>query len=141
MKRNTEVRIGNLVNYNEKPNRILKISRTHFNLINDEKRKFVYLKDAEGIELTSEWLENMGFEETIPENHTFTVYRYSEWLSGGWLDIHLDKGKGAFLNGVLIAECNYVHQLQNLFYALEGKELNTPQIQTLKKLVKEAINA
>jgi hypothetical protein len=66
-------------------------------------------KDLDGIILSYEWLANFGFKK--------------EGMNQLWMSIDFwvqETQVGFFYNGI---EVKYVHQLQNLYFALTGKEL------------------
>lgn len=77
-----------------------------------------YLQDLAPIPLTTEWLERMGFENMGDEwmlyqnENTFII----EEKHGGYV---YTGGEGVEFSKVF----HYVHQLQNLFYALKFEEL------------------
>lgn len=89
----------------------------------------------EGIPLTEQWLEKLGFKKETYGIHEGANYKHTLWF-GDW---HFNYGKhkngqGYFIiqsNGGyddageldIIETCKYVHQLQNLYFALTGKEL------------------
>ena len=72
-----------------------------------------YYKDLKGIPLTEEWLVRLGFKKISPHG--------SIWKLGNF---HVQD----FIQ-LGIYECNnhvkikYIHQLQNLYFALTGEEL------------------
>lgn len=71
------------------------------------------------IPLTPEWLERFGFE-----NYDYGAWKLGEFLidqSGGAYPLYI---KGQFDN-TLATTIVYVHQLQNLYFALTGEELET----------------
>jgi len=71
-----------------------------------------YGADLEPIPLTEEWLFKFGFEFT--NGYGFKIF-------GNWLqkedDVYFYNVNGNFI------QIDYVHQLQNLYFALTGKEL------------------
>jgi len=107
----SEVRIGNLLNHNNGfvvgP---FTINSIH---ISDLERDNAYAKEYEPILLTEEWLISFGFK--------FKSYGYSEEEWKQW------NFNGYYLNGFRCTtsgvELEYVHQLQNLYFALTGEEL------------------
>jgi len=124
-------RIGNLVNgYDNKP---FEFSETEF----EEYANGIGIDEMvkEPIKLTEEWLRKLGFE-----GHDMDM-----WVvlpTGNELELHIDCVlEGKFENACLtqgrketgipgkdykfayLNECKHVHQLQNLFFALTGKEL------------------
>ena len=102
--KSTELRSGNLV----------------FNLMNQpivaDWSTVKYANDFTPIELTEDWLKKFGFEYTDGED----AYECIWALSGFELWQH-DKG---FCHSYIFGgEINHVHQLQNMFFALTGNEL------------------
>ena len=107
-----ELRIGNLV---EIDGSVLELNRKRF--------EYAVCKDCclgiKPIPLTEEWFLKFGFQfDTIdwqfPKNSVYFI----GWYAGKWrLGTHSD--------GVLKETYfEYVHQLQNLYFALTGEELN-----------------
>jgi len=83
-----------------------------------------FLKDLKPIPLTEEWLIRFGFEKIDNPNNTPTWV----WLKNGerWF-IETCKNKDIFLKGLGFGgnqvNTNYVHQVQNLYFAITGEEL------------------
>jgi hypothetical protein len=111
----TEVRIGNLLNHNNGfvvgP---FTVNSIH---ISDLERDNAYAKEYEPIPLTEEWLISFGF---IDDKITFELkgfmlgwYRNDEFY-------YLPTNQINVRNKIQI---KYVHQLQNLYFALTGEEL------------------
>ena len=78
------------------------------------------------IPLTEEWLLKFGFEITkasVTHNHTFSIdnFKVNNLLRGGQFWYRE-------------VELKYVHQLQNLYYALTGEELKVLDWESLKGL-------
>jgi hypothetical protein len=70
------------------------------------------------IPLTPEWLERCGFKGVWLEfNHGCQISAHKDGTSiiGGW--------DSATSNQSVEVPCKYVHQLQNLYFALTGEEL------------------
>lgn len=106
-----ELRIGNLVKIGGE---ISQLELCDFVDIYEHKTIWQY----EPIELTEEWLLRFGF---VANN-----YNYEFELHPLTLDCeYTDKGEWITLyeNTVLQSEIKYVHQLQNLYFALTGEEL------------------
>ncbi len=79
----------------------------------------------EPISLTEEWLLKFGFHE----KYKSTSNRWSKYTTGrNGLDLHDCEDDGGDLKGIFYynftLEVLYVHQLQNLYYAVTGEELN-----------------
>jgi hypothetical protein len=79
------------------------------------------------IPLTEEWLIKFGFNCHTVENEARTIFYSKNWGINGVEIICLDYHyKGIFEYQVAKArykEVKYVHQLQNLYFALTGEEL------------------
>ncbi len=113
----TELRIGNLV-YCVATNNIQKITgiteeHTYVNSIT-----FDYLEydELEPIDITEEWLISFGFE------HSDFL---QDFIKDSFHLIITNNGKFISPDICRSPELKYVHQLQNLYFALTGKELNT----------------
>ncbi len=132
----SELRIGNLVCYNSmKHPRINELGELSFSTINTISRSFSSyniivnrkesrewffdIKDIKPIPLTPEILEKAGFENGYKEidNQLIQVHLESKQVSVS--------GQDACTNGhaFWIENISHVHQLQNLYHSLTGKEL------------------
>ena len=112
-----ELRIGNFVQ-SIPQNKTYRVKITTLRRILDGKH-FVF-----PIELNEMWLTNFGFRYdktwnrfTIFENDAFSIY--SSFDNDNGFQIWFEN---AFAESTI--NINYVHQLQNLFHSLTGKELN-----------------
>ncbi len=116
----TELRIGNLVNNNNKP---VEIRAKHILGINNNAYEFV-----EPIPLTEEWLVKFGFEkywEEIKEGE-FKGFKSDEHFYKDWIRFYNSNDNFYQLKsitGYVPITIQYVHQLQNLYFALTGEEL------------------
>ena len=141
-----ELRLGNLVSFNHKWDIISKVEEiqqrsvrvsfeTQPNLMNG---LTTHPDNYIAIRLTEEWIINFGFEKTkhshgydcyIKDGFDFDIVSHGRyWV----LAIYTDESctdSLYFAHGRL----EYVHQLQNLYFALTGEELT---IQTKSKLRK-----
>lgn len=86
----------------------------------------VPLKEFDPIPLTEEWLKKFGFWEKYKSSSN-RWYKRAESLNAGCElhdceDENTGKLKGVFLHDFSI-EIMYVHQLQNLYFALTEEEL------------------
>lgn len=73
------------------------------------------------IKLTEEWLLNFGFETSAWDNYS----TYRKMVGNNDYTIVFDEYLNTYVGDIKINEIKYVHQLQNLYFALTGKELNT----------------
>jgi len=129
----TELRIGNFIGMNleEYPNNFftaLEIGETmkvyeglitlKGAIIKRVETSFMYVDDFEPIPLTEDWLVRLGFEKPA---HSWNgdKFHLSEWDSYplNWC-VAMNKN-----GAVLVEKLKYVHQLQNLYFALTGTEL------------------
>jgi hypothetical protein len=108
-----ELRIGNLILKNGS---IYNIDTLFFVDIYDGTAINFHLKP---IHLTEEWLLRFGFEKTME-------WTYSKELLGNSKLVYYLGEKGwsiGFKNYSDFSNLTYVHQLQNLYFALTGEEL------------------
>ena len=113
----TELRIGNLIN---ESNEVLRIGRWLL-ISSDKEIGWDVLKDEDikPIPLTKEWLVKFGFEKHKTHSH---------WLKEGFVIdlVSLKNNKGYYLCDIdLLVKIEYVHQLQNLYFAITGEELTS----------------
>ena len=73
--------------------------------------------DFEPIPLTPEWLERLGFVNE--RRDTYCIGAFEIWIQGKQLFYYESLPNSP--------EIKYVHQLQNLFFALTGKELTVKE--------------
>jgi hypothetical protein len=109
-----ELRIGNWLEFDIYGSKwIGQIDHTDFEFIFDND-----LRCANPIPLTEEWLLKFGFEQVYKSKMHSTYYldglSYSFWYD--------TKKQYANFRGVEF-ECEFAHELQNLFFALRKQEL------------------
>lgn len=132
-----ELRIGNIVEYEGQPLPILSIDSERENseyklkgtvalpeVMNGKRwgTKSVWLDNVKPIEITEEWLLSFGFAiDPIEDDERFAKLKYGdfEFMSDYSVDF---KSVYIRLNKSTI-ELKYVHQLQNLYFALTNQEL------------------
>jgi hypothetical protein len=108
-----ELRIGNWVAINDN---IYQVDVIDYNQVIEIERGIVELKYVQPIPLTEEWL--LRFGSVIDREDDSYVFK-----SGFYISVN-DKSEAIlFFGGNELCEFNYVHQLQNLYYALTGEEL------------------
>lgn len=115
-----ELRIGNWVNRGEQPDGFV-IDEYSFSRIENPKH------DYQPIKLNHDWIMRFGFQEM-----SLFVYEIDMGISSYRLKVIMPK-EGDFVAVLIndlgeLSECAirsmmHVHQLQNLFFALSGKEL------------------
>jgi hypothetical protein len=80
------------------------------------------LRSSTGIPLTEDWLLKLGFEKDDGESdNPFCTLRFSNFEFQSDLSVNFERVYVRLNNKDLIIE--YVHQLQNLYFALTGAEL------------------
>ncbi len=84
--------------------------------------------DIEPIPLTEEWLKRFGFWQTAPSIFESNKFNNHEWLEldrdDGFNVFYRQNNLGAGEDVVLLGNpLKHVHQLQNLYFALTGDEL------------------
>lgn len=79
--------------------------------------------DFDPIPLTEEWMLALGFKKKIDsESPKYPDYEIPDWGKVSIVKGELVSAEFFFLDG-MTANIKYVHQLQNLYFALAGKEL------------------
>ncbi|ASW73893.1 hypothetical protein IQ37_17895 [Chryseobacterium piperi] len=124
-----DLKIRNLVEYKNQIFTITEIFQ------NNEKDYFVKLENdihsisapansISPIQITEEWLEKFGFSRTYSSDQRIRYERPEEFIK---YDFDLSPKK--ILEGLKIygnsIRCKYIHEFQNIFSSLCGKEANT----------------
>ena len=112
----TELRIGNYVM--DSPvngDDVLDVQAIYTNLIIHEERH-VYNDELRPIPLTEEWLLRFGFKHS---GNGFFIHAKSLIELANIGDEYFHSG----IKGVSLINVHFVHQLQNLYFALVGEEL------------------
>ena len=118
----TELRLGNLVRYNDMTTVDIEVDIEDLILIKEQLDGCTYSP----IPLTEEWLIKLGFESGTDNNGTLPVFRKGKYTFARW-----GRNKWQFwINTVDIYNSpQYVHQLQNLYFALTGGELKMETVE------------
>lgn len=75
----------------------------------------IALCDCEPIPITEQWLVDLGLDKTHYEKHK---------VRAGWVgDDFIKAQMTVIFNEKFICKIKYVHELQNLYFALTGREL------------------
>jgi len=134
----SELRIGNLLEFSNgiQATKIVTVDRRFFSSATIEKEDgdFEITPYYKAIPLTEEWLLKFGFENNIhgnwnryfkdgiyPRSFAFQFYK------NGRVDFWYGDFNVGNLNSIKYNPLQYVHQLQNLYFALTGKELEYEQ--------------
>jgi len=113
----TELRIGNYIDYEtEREIVTMQITYEYIRLIHNGNKNF------KPIELTEDWLLKFGFKYSLrlddfmfkDQNDVFEIQPYKK----GFLNLVI------WHDNEILQEIKYVHQLQNLYFALTGEELS-----------------
>ena len=118
-----ELRIGNYVN--------VFLNNVDYNTIQIKVDDLYYIIQKNGvyepIPLTKEWLEKFGFKYTSSNNSYLTYTKSNYYLQ---MDVRKANNKWKIFDDVISdlvefakVDITHVHQLQNLYFALTGKEL------------------
>ena len=122
-----ELRIGNLVKHNSVNREVLAIDRTRVYLRNNNSCDAFFYKDINGILITKEWLENLGFiSDGYHEFKLGDLFLDCEYTDRGEWVVYIDQTSknDKYVKRVYPKdEVKHVHQLQNLYFALTGEEL------------------
>ncbi len=123
----SELRIGNLVRNSLNETQLISTGEYIYNI----ERGMLHVKP---LELTPEWLERMGFITDARPDHIKGQYGIAYNPMATWYDISWVMDRVIIQiedNAIALPQdIKYVHQLQNLYFALTGQEL------TIKELVK-----
>ena len=116
-----DLRIGNLVRWEDESKDIEKITSIEISHNNngavetENTEGFIYLFEFQPIPITPEWLERAGFEKNGIRWCMKDIKFHISNVNG-----HCVYGNHA---GDFIAKAQHIHQLQNLYFALTGNEL------------------
>jgi hypothetical protein len=120
-----ELRIGNLVTYENKTHKIFGISEQYPFLDTIEYGAFVVeWYDLKPIPLTEDWLLKAGFEVVYDSEFTKRL----DFIKDNRFDFFINKQNETlsgirFKGNTFFNEAKHVHQLQNIYFALTGEEL------------------
>ena len=127
-----ELRIGNLVDLGNRIAKIIEISNLSCVVVDLEETQDT-IEDYERtkpIPLTEEWLYKFGFKDIDKGDHDYNTYtdpNHNYYLQ---IDVRKKDGKYSILDNSFddlrdfsMVDISYVHQLQNLYFALTGEEL------------------
>jgi len=123
-----ELRIGNLINYNGIDCTVEIVNREleEVYILGGDFYYSTSIENINGIQLTKEWLFNFGFKQDKIDK-SFELNSFSIFLDKRIKDnIYLKSidGFGNFTWNVASGlKVQYIHQLQNLYFALTNEEL------------------
>lgn len=120
----TDFRIGNIIHWGD-----------HFTTIDINMLRDFDTYNQGGLSgepITEEWFLNLGFTKIESNYEAAQTFDYTH----GQCYIHMAdqrinfRGKGS----VDFSKIDYVHQLQNLFFAVTGEELHTDSMESILKV-------
>ncbi len=124
----TDLKIKNLVEYNDEIFNIVEIFQNNDNYFvrieNEEHAISLPTDEIKPIKITEDWLERFGFAKTYTSMHQIRYERPESFIK---YDIDLRSKKvieGLKIYGNAI-KCKYIHEFQNIFSCLFGKETNS----------------
>jgi len=128
-----ELRYGNLLHTNRMElneviciNTLSRHPETNEILLATNYFPHLLLSQCEPIPLTEEWLLKFGFSKKDVAGCDPYYFYNNEFFEIGWrVDEHLDVSFSGNNYSNEFPHIKYVHQLQNLFFALTGEELTT----------------
>ena len=120
MIKENDLRLNNLVKWNDSIQKITAIAFGNCLLDKNPTADYpVKITEIEPIYLTEEWLLKAGFEKNLILR-VFTIKEHIDFVIINYVDT--DKTFRLFINCKSI-NIKYVHQLQNLYFALHHEEL------------------
>lgn len=125
-----ELRIGNYVKREAQPFGF-KIDAYSFPNIENPKH------DYQPIALTEEWLIKFGFKEGIYERFKIHLFKHDKTAYVKFLFLDPTSGENEYKTLCMWNKIKYVHQLQNLYFALTGEELTLKQPQNNLQITKQ----
>jgi hypothetical protein len=128
----SELRIGNLVDLGNRIAKVIEIAHLGCVVVDLEETQDT-IEDYErikGIPLTEEWLYKFGFKNIDKGDNDYITYTDSNHDYYLQIDVRRKDGKYLILDNSFddlrafsMVDIMYVHQLQNLYFALTGEEL------------------
>ncbi len=120
-----ELRIGSLVQYDKQIYKITGLGGWRVSMKQEGKGTcFANIDVLNPIPLTEKWLFKFGFKTSDGPESVFYSIEFDE-VAKYKFEIGRTKGSDVFYfkTTCFIVQIKYVHQLQNLYYTLTGKEL------------------
>ena len=131
--KSNELRIGNILTVGRYDVKVIEIHHLGVQVCDLEETQDTwepYVDRIKPIPLTEEWLLKFGFENIDKGGNDFITYTDSEHNYYLQIDVRRKDGKYLILDNSFddlrafsMVDIEYVHQLQNLYFALTGNEL------------------
>lgn len=125
--RKQDLRIGNTIYFGGQIDSVTEISHNH---IRTKNNGWLPIEGVKGVQSTEEWLERLGFIKQYHELSSESFYHKNEELFGfDYEDVGMFPRvlRHVWDGSYTGSPCAYVHQLQNLYFALTGEELEIKQ--------------
>lgn len=131
-----ELRIGNYVKIDSRIGKVVSLMSNTFcnECANDDYNITIEMEDGtfreeeevkvEGIPLTEEILLNCGFEYVNPDNKAIGMLSPDDGKGNKQRIMYFDTNFRMILNTWNYRPINYIHEVQNLYFAITNKELN-----------------
>ena len=131
-----ELRIGNYVKIDSGIGKVVSLMSNTFcnECANDDYNITIEMEDGtfreeeeskvEGIPLTEEILLNCGFEYVNPDNKAIGMLSPDDGKGNKQRIMYFDTNFRMILNTWNYRPINYIHEVQNLYFAITNKELN-----------------
>lgn len=118
-----ELRIGNLIAYNGRPDQVIHLTNQHIETFVGPEEPLLADSDSwSPIPLTTEWLERFGFEKYKDYDEGELMRHGKVLLTKKFALRYSDTNDDWYYSTAIVLQ--YVHQLQNLYFALTGTELD-----------------
>lgn len=131
-----ELRIGNYIKIDSGIGKVVSLMSNTFcnECANDDYNITIEMEDGtfreeeevkvEGIPLTEEILLNCGFEYVNPDNKAIGMLSPDDGRGNRNRIMYFDTNFRMILNTWNYRPINYIHEVQNLYFAITNKELN-----------------
>ena len=118
----TELRLNNFVIYEDEIVPVMGMENNYNGLlVKIDSNHVIDCKELEPIALTAEWFSRLGFKEAY-RSSTRVRFELSNYCRYDF-DLSSNKILQGFLFFGNYIKCNYLHQLQNIYFTLTGEEL------------------
>lgn len=118
----TELRLNNLLIYGNEIVPVMGMEHSNNNLlVKIDSETAIDYRKLQPIALTAEWFQKLGFKEAYRSSSRirFDLPNYCRYD----FDLNSNKILQGFLYFGNYIKCNYLHQLQNIYFTLTGEEL------------------
>lgn len=118
----SDLRVGNLINVLNPNTGIWNIEATKgktIMILQQEEGHYLLINNLKPIPLTEEWLLKLGLKKTEYKSQII----YDSGLQNSTYIIIDENNSSYFMWGAYLTSIKYVHELQNLYFALTQREL------------------